>query len=265
MVQARAQAWLVAFPQAPQPRYRRADSTLYHAAHATHLRPLGCRTRLPHPMGSVAAVITPALAWDGGPRLEDPTREQRLELGQDGMAPRWLGVSSQAADERAAATLHHARPRERAAIHPQLLHLPATRFTTPEAAHEALTAWATGWTYHQLDSSHRSDHTRHARQGRPTPRLPVQAIDWHIPAHVRPADAAMEHPQQRHACCVMGTTSGTREWQDTAVITAYTRQSPGEGGCRFRTDPRFFVASWFVKKPCRIQGLVMVMTLALLV
>jgi transposase len=34
-------------------------------------------------------------------------------------------------------------------------------------------------------------------------------------------------------------------------------------GFRFLKDPLFFVSSLFVKKPCRIQGLSMVMTLAL--
>jgi transposase len=38
-----------------------------------------------------------------------------------------------------------------------------------------------------------------------------------------------------------------------------------EGGFRFLKDPLFFVSSLFVKKPTRIQGLLMVMTLALLV
>ena len=38
-----------------------------------------------------------------------------------------------------------------------------------------------------------------------------------------------------------------------------------EGGFRFLKDPVFFVSSLFVKKPSRIQGLFMVMTLALLV
>jgi transposase len=38
-----------------------------------------------------------------------------------------------------------------------------------------------------------------------------------------------------------------------------------ESGFRFLKDPLFFVSSLFVKKPCRIQGLLMVMTLALLV
>jgi transposase len=124
---------------------------------------------------------------------------------------------------------------------------------------------AKGWRYHQVDSCHLSDHQRYARQGRPTPRLPVKAIDWQIQAHVRPADAAIEHQKHRQACLVIGTHSGTSELQDTEVITAYTRQSQVEGGFRFLNDPLLLVSSLFVKKPCRIQGLLMVMTLALLV
>ena len=147
----------------------------------------------------------------------------------------------------------------------QLFHLQAKRFATPEAAHEALTALAKGWTYHQVDSYHLSDHQRYARKGRPTPSLPVKAIDWQIQAHVRPDEAAIGHQKHRHACVVIGTNIGTSELQDTEVITAYTRQSQVEGGFRFLKDPLFFVSSLFVKKPCRIQGLLMVMTLALLV
>ena len=42
-------------------------------------------------------------------------------------------------------------------------------------------------------------------------------------------------------------------------------QAQAEGGFRFLKDPPFFVSSLFVKKPCSIQGLLMVMTFALLV
>src|SRR5439155_792477 len=42
-------------------------------------------------------------------------------------------------------------------------------------------------------------------------------------------------------------------------------QSAVEGGFRFLKAPVFFVSSLFVKKPSRIQGLLMVMTLALMV
>jgi hypothetical protein len=92
---------------------------------------------------------------------------------------------------------------------------------------------AKGWTYHQVDSHHLSDHKRYTRKGRQTPRLLVKAIDWQIQAHVRPAEAAIEHQKHGHACFVIGTNIGTSELQDTEVITAYKRQSQVEGGCGF--------------------------------
>ena len=52
---------------------------------------------------------------------------------------------------------------------------------------------------------------------------------------------------------------------DAEVIRAYKGQAQAEGGFRFLKDPLFFVSALFVKKPTRIQGLLMVMTLALLV
>ena len=68
-------------------------------------------------------------------------------------------------------------------------------------------------------------------------------------------------PQKpRQACVVLGTNLGVSELSDTAVMAAYKRQSRVAGGFRFLKDPLFFVSSLFVKKPCRIQGLLMVMT-----
>jgi transposase len=52
---------------------------------------------------------------------------------------------------------------------------------------------------------------------------------------------------------------------DADVIQAYKGQAQAEGGFRFLKDPLFFVSSLFVKKPSQIQGLLLVMTLALLV
>jgi transposase len=64
---------------------------------------------------------------------------------------------------------------------------------------------------------------------------------------------------------VLGTNLSASELSDTAVITTSKSQSRVEEGFRFRKDPLFLASSLFVKKPCRIQGLLMVMTLALLV
>jgi transposase len=75
----------------------------------------------------------------------------------------------------------------------------------------------------------------------------------------------MEHDQQVKACFVLGTNIDASELSNAEVIAAYTGQSQVEGSVRFLKDPLFFVSSLFVKKPNRIEGLLMVMTLTLLV
>jgi transposase len=263
--QERAQALMTAFQHAPSPRYLIADSKLYHDDNAANLEHLGFITRIPNTIGAVSQVIRQVLTADTWHSVDDQTRFQRLELCHYGMAQRWLVVHSQAAYERAEATVNNTRQREEAAITQQLFHLQAQRFETPEMAQEALTELARRWTYHQVASYHLIEHKRYARKGRPTPHTPLKAIAWQIRAHARPDQEALEQRKQSKACFVLGTNIDASELSDTEVIQAYKGQSRVEGGFRVLKDPLFFVSSLFVKKPCRIQGLLMVMTLALLV
>jgi transposase len=83
-------------------------------------------------------------------------------------------------------------------------------------------------------------------------------------AHVYVDDEALERAKHAKACCVLGTHIDASELRDTEVITAYTGQAQGEGGLRFLQDPLVFVSSLFVKNPNRLEGLRMVMPLALL-
>jgi hypothetical protein len=181
------------------------------------------------------------------------------------MAQRWLIVPSEAALARAAATITQARQRDEAAITRQLFHRQATRFKTPAVAQDALAALAQRWTYHQIDSSTLIAHTRDAGNGRPTSRTPLQAIAWHIQARVRPDQEAMRHYEPVKACFVLGTNIGASELSDAEVIAAYKGQSCVEGGVRCLQDPLCFVSLLVVKKPSRIEGLLLVMTLAWLV
>jgi transposase len=263
--QERAQALLAAFTNAPSPRYLIADSKLYHEDQASNLQPLGFITRIPNTLGAVSQVIAQALTWDTWHHLDDTTRYQCLELCHYGMAQRWLVVYAQAALERAEATVIKAKQREEEAIAKHLFHLQATRCTTAAVAHDALTALAKRWTCHQVASYHLIEHKRSAGTGRPTPRPPLKAIAWPIQARVRPDQEAMEPPKHVKDCCVLGTHMRASEVRDAEVGAAYKGQSCVEGGLRFLKDPLFFVSSLFVKKPSRIEGLLMVMPLALLV
>jgi transposase len=75
----------------------------------------------------------------------------------------------------------------------------------------------------------------------------------------------MAQAKHAQACFVLGPTIDASALSDAEVISAYTGQSHVEGGFRFLKDPLFFVSSLFVKTPNRIEGLLMVMTFALLV
>ena len=57
----------------------------------------------------------------------------------------------------------------------------------------------------------------------------------------------------------------TSHISDVEIIEAYKGQSCVERGFRFLKDPLFFTSSLLLKKPQRIEGLLMVMTLALMV
>jgi len=124
---------------------------------------------------------------------------------------------------------------------------------------------ATDWKYHRVASSHLTEHKRYAGKGRPTPSTPRKASEWQIQAQVHTDEHAIEQAKQAKACFVLGTNIDARELSDPEVIAAYKGQSHVEGSFRFLKDPLFFVSSLFVKKPSRIEGLLMVMTLALLV
>jgi transposase len=263
--QERAQALMTAFEHTPSPRYLVADAKLYHADNAPYLKHMGFITRIPNTLSVVSQVIRQALEWDTWHPVDDNLRYQPLELCHYGMAQRWLVVYSQAAFERATARLKKATQREEETITKALFHLQAQRFPTPEAAHDAVAAVAQRWQYHQVESSHLTEHPRYAGKGRPTPRTPRKASAWQIQAHVRPADEMIKDLQHVQACFVLGTTISASELSDPAAIAAYKSQSRVEGGFRLLKDPLFFVSSLFVKKPSRIEGLLMVMTLALLV
>jgi transposase len=263
--QERAQALMKAFAGAPTPRYLVADAKLYTEDTAATLAKLGFITRIPGTLKLVSQVITQVLKQEWWQRLDETTRYHRLELCHYGMAQRWLVVSSQAARERAEASVTKAQQREGEAIEKQLFHLQAKRFETPAAAHAALAALAQSWRYHQVDTACVIEHKHYASKGRPTSTSPIQSMAWQMHAQTRPDQERIAFRKQQSACFVIGTNIALSQLSDPAVIQAYKAQAQVEGGFRFLKDPLFFVSSLFVKKPCRIQGLLMVMTLALLV
>src|SRR5215470_2043007 len=263
--QDRAKALLSTFAQSPTPRYLIADSKLYSKDNAAQLKPLGFITRLPDTLTLVSQVIRPALREDTWQALDDTTRYHRLELCHYGMAQRGFVLCSEAATQRAEKSVSKAQKHEFDAIEKQLFHLQARRFESQQSAQAALAVLAESWRYHHVASTELIEHKRYAGKGRPSVKTPIKASTWQMHAEVRPDAEAIRQSKQRKGCFVLGTNIEGDDLRDEEVIAAYKAQSQVEGGFRFLKDPLFFVSSLFVKKPTRIQGLLMVMTLALLV
>jgi len=174
-------------------------------------------------------------------------------------------VFSQEAYHRAETTLKKACDKEKEAIDKQLFHLQVKRFQSPKEASDALDELAKSWKYHKPKQIALTKHKHYATKGRPGTDTPVKSTDWQIKCTFAVAQEALQHLQNYKACFVLGSNVEQKSLGNREVINGYIGQSKVERGFRYLKDPLFFVSSLFIKKPARIQGLLMVMTLALLV
>jgi transposase len=181
------------------------------------------------------------------------------------MGQRWVVVCSEAAMQRAEHRVSKAQHREAEAIAKPLFPLQARRFERPQSAQAAWPALAASWRYHSVASTALLEHKRYAGQGRPSAKTPRPASAWQIHAEGRPDAEAIQQRTQQQGCFVLGPHMAAEALRDDEVIAAYTAHSQVEGGFRLLKAPLFFVSSLFIKKPARMQGLLMVMTLAWLV
>jgi transposase len=264
----RSAALLHEFAASSGPRYLIADSKVYTKKNAPNLVQLPFITRIPGSLNDVSQVIWQALASDQWQPVDDESScsYHRVDLCHYGIQQRWLVVCSEAGIHRASKTIAKAQIKEYEKVNKQLFHLQAQRFDSTEAAHKALDTIVQKLRYHKLESSALTQHKKYERRGKPTADTPIKAILWQIEATVTAADDdIITQEQRRKACFVLGTSIPDAELSDLEVIAGYKGQGAVERGFRFLKAPEFFVSSLFVKKPSRMVGLLMVMTLALLV
>jgi transposase len=263
--QERCEALIAQCEASAPPRYLLADAKLYTEANAANLARLPLIPRIPETLKATQQLIAQAWAWGEGQPLDEPVRSQRVERGHYGMAQRWLVVSSPDAWQRAAHTLAKAQAKEAEQVQSQLFPLQAHRLPSETEARAALETIAQRWRYHQVAQVSLTPPIQYARTGRPPTETPITALQWQIHASIEADSAKSIHQQQRKACVVLGTTVPDTALNDAEVSAGANGQSAVERGFRFLKDPVFFVSSLCVKKPSRLQGLLLVMPLALLV
>jgi transposase len=161
--------------------------------------------------------------------------------------------------------LERAVAKEREQADKALKHLAHEEFACEADARLALSRLADKWKYHRLESQLQPK-ARHARPGRPrADRQPT--FVWQAQGEALLDEERLTALRAPLGKYIVATNELDEQKLPTSeLVEIYKDQNRSvERGFRFLKDPLFFAASFFLKKPSRIMGLLMVMGLSLLV
>ena len=264
----RAKALAASFKAAEGPRYLIADSKVYDAKTIEEgLGFIPFITRIPSTIKLENTTIELALQkphneWDA---LDEKHRFQTFNIEHNGLQQRWIVVHSQERQNKAERSVAAMCKKELEKIEKALKKLSAEEFLCPHDARRALKRCFSKSKFYEVLEKEIEEQKKYESKGRPKPETPYK-LSYRITGIIKERQEFKQEAIRQSSCFVVGTTIPQNELNDTEIVLAYKNQNNTvERGFRFLKDPIMFTSSLFVKKPERIMGLLMVMTLALLV
>lgn len=247
-------------------RYLVADSKLYAEETSTTLNKINYITRVPSTIKLEQTFIGRAIdapnLWttfgDSYMLQEFPVDLYAIE-GQ-----RWVVVYSKQARERSEKTIKKEIAKEEERIKKELFHLQATRFSCESDAKKALKLLLKKWKYHQVSDAKTIAIKCYSKRGRPSAATLLEN-EWQITVQVSFVQDSADKILDQRSCFVLSTNVSAEDLPIKDVLIGYKGQDKTEKGFAFIKSPDCFVASLFLKKPSRIDGLLMIMILSLLV
>lgn len=263
----RAKMLIEHFKQSDVSRYLIADSKLYSEENASNLQYLKFITRIPGTNKEENTAISDAVKLKKWHNLDTENKYSVIKITHHGMKQRWIIVFSNQARERASKTLDKNVEKEQTRVEKDLWHLSNQAFNCASDAERAALNMNKLCRYHNIVIDRVEEKRHHGGIGRPKKDAIPNQLSYYVTASLLKNQVAIDSRLDEKSCYVLGTNVIEAELSDTDVISAYKRQNASveNTGFRFLKDPIFFASSLFLKKPSRISGLLMVMTLALLI
>ena len=262
---ARSKALVDEFKKSQAPKYLVADCKLYHKSNAEFLTKIQFLTLVPSTISLEKSSISTAIAANQWVNIDDNYQYVVEEIEHMGIKQRWMIIYSKAANSRAQKSIVRQVERAHTGIKKDLFHLQAQRFACQTDAQRALDKLAKKMKHHQIATPQFIKHKVYEGKGRPKKDAPVKNIEWQITAEIEENETAIKQIVEQKSCFVLATNIDKEALSPVGLLKHYKAQSEVEKGFRFLKDPLFFVSSLFIKKPSRIDALLMVMTLSLLV
>ena len=263
----RSQALINHFKESIEPRYLIADSKLYTEKNATNLDQIPFITRVPGTIKDEGCAINEAISKEQWQVLDPANKFYIKNIIHYNIVQRWLVVYSEKARERSKKTLEKSCKKEHILIEKEIWHLSNQAYDCEGDAEKALKKLLKKCRFHTLDTQEINQKKVYEYKGRPKAETVPSTVRYFILGTIKQDKETLDKMLNEKSCYVLATNIATDELNEVEIIQAYKRQNSSieNMGFRFLKDPIFFTSSLFLKKPSRIMGLLMVMTLALLV
>jgi transposase len=264
----RAIALMDNFKQSETPRYLIADCKLYtHETVQSALCSIGFITRIPASISLEGKTINKAVnkPFEEWVMIDEENHYCSFDIEHYDCKQRWLVISSDQMKERTEKSINKAKEREIKKLQGELKKIGREKFSCKNDAKRSLRKISKAAKYHRVKESEITERREYIKNGRPTQNSEY-TIAYLISGIIEEDKEVILEELTQKSCYVLGTNIPEKELTNLEVIDAYKGQNRSvERGFRFLKDPIFFTSSLFIKKPERIEGLLMVMTLALLV
>ena len=242
-----------------------ADCALYTASKLLVTQDLRWLTRVPESIKEARQwVCQPeeSIAWKD---LGNGYSISSKESNYGGLEQRWILVYSQQAYNREKKTLEKKIEKEFDLAKKALWHLGNNVFSCEKEALQSLEKFKKSYKYHQA-SCEIERIQQYGSRGRPKKSEQKCTVGYKITGTIEANKQAIEEHLTRKGRFILATNiMDAKALPNETILKEYKEQSQVERGFRFLKDPWFMVDSVFLKKPERIEALMVIMTLCLIV
>lgn len=188
-----------------------------------------------------------------------------LESDYGDVKQRWLLVRSEQAKKREQYTLDKRMLKVSTASLKSFKKLTRERFSCELDAYKSLKKWLKTQDYTEVSDIEIIAHAVYKQSGRPKREQQPSSYEYQIMGHLYCSLTLREEGLREKGMFMLATNDCSETLTMEKMLQLYKSQQSVEKGFRFLKSPDFLTSSLYLKKPERIEALLMIMTCCLLV